>query len=93
MIVSRDVGAAEIVEKAGAGIVFDGTEQDLAKALSPLCGNPALRQEMGAAGKREVEAHYLWPKVAEQMASHYRDILAKRTLSERASALAKGKPS
>ena len=92
VIVSRDVGAADIVEKAGAGLIFDGTKQDLATALSTLCTNPTLRQEMGAAGKRETEAHFLWPKVAEQMASHYRDILAARDAPERNSTLANGKP-
>lgn len=77
VIVSPNVGAAEIVQKAGAGLVFDGTNQDLTKALSILCENPALRQKMGTAGKREAQAHYLWPKIAGQMGSHYRDILSE----------------
>lgn len=93
VIVSRDVGAAEIVQKAGAGLVFDGTNQDLAKALSIICENPALRQKMGAAGKREAQANYLWPKIAGQMESHYREILSERGLPDRTSALVTKKPS
>ena len=93
MIVSRNVGSAEIVQKAGAGLVFDGTNQDLTKALSILCENPALRQKMGAAGRREAQSHYLWPKIAGQMGNHYRDILSERGRLARTTALATGKPS
>lgn len=68
-VVASPVGVnAEIVEHGVNGFLAT-TERDWREALNMLLRNPSLRQQMGAAGRRKVEARYslqIWgPRVAE----------------------------
>lgn len=71
VVVSRSVGAAEIVENAGAGLIFDGTPEGLAAKISTLLGDPVRARARGEAGAREVHASFTWPMIAARMAEVY----------------------
>lgn len=45
---------------------------DLADGLARLAGDPALRRQMGQAGRKRVEAYFDWDKKTEQMMDIYR---------------------
>lgn len=72
-VVASPVGVnAEIVEHGVNGFLAT-TERDWREALSILLSSPHLRQQMGAAGRRKVEARYslqIWgPRVAELLSN------------------------
>lgn len=59
-----------------AGLVFpEGDARALANAIETLRLDPELRRIMGEAGRRQVETHYTWQRVAEQMYDIYEDAL------------------
>ena len=61
-----------------AGIVFpEGDAKALAQAIETLRLDPAQRQKMGEAGRRQVEEHYTWRRVAEKMHAIYQHVLSK----------------
>jgi glycosyltransferase involved in cell wall biosynthesis len=69
VVLSPEVGLAEEVLRAGAGIVgLEGVEALLAA--------PERRAEMGRKGRAMVESHFAWPVVAAQMESAYRCSIA-----------------
>lgn len=74
VIVTRAVGAAEIVQQAGAGIVVDGEAVPLGKAIDRLVDDPALARAMGEAGRRYVQENYSWPNVAARMEVLYESL-------------------
>jgi len=66
---SRMGGLQHIVQHTETGFLFPaGDATELAKQLSLLLDNAELRQRMGAAGRRRVEAEYSWPEVVRR---HY----------------------
>jgi glycosyltransferase involved in cell wall biosynthesis len=73
--VTADVGAAEIVLEAHAGIVVDGEPDRLAASLADALSKPDLLREMGNRGKRAVYSRYTWDAVARDTAAMYRVIL------------------
>jgi glycosyltransferase involved in cell wall biosynthesis len=70
VIATPEVGAAEIVASAGAGLVVDGGAAALGGALAALAGDPARRAALGARG-REAAAALSWTAVARRMAALY----------------------
>lgn len=57
-IVARNLGPfPEIVEKSGAGILFDGPAE-AAAAVGRLAGDPALRTRMGASARAAFKAYW-----------------------------------
>jgi len=59
VIASNVGGVAEAVQDGVTGLLVpQGDEAALRVALGRLCGNPALRQSMGEAGRRAYEAHF-----------------------------------
>lgn len=76
VVVSDQVGLAPLVAQAGAGLVNDGSPQELAAAVRRLHADPALRREMGAAGRRAATEHLSWDAAAERTEALYRLCLA-----------------
>jgi glycosyltransferase involved in cell wall biosynthesis len=74
VVVTRAVGAAEIVRRSGGGIVVDGEPAAIGTALERLASDPALARRMGEAARRHVAAHYGWPSVAQQMEAVYESL-------------------
>src|SRR5215831_14403262 len=54
VVVTPEVGAAEIVSKSGGGIVVSGDPEPLGAAIVRLVTDPALSRSMGESGKRHV---------------------------------------
>ena len=75
VIVSRDVGAADIVERSNAGLVFDGSPKDLASKIQQLLNDPVLSQSMGQAGAKAAREHYRWSTIAEEMTRLYQTVV------------------
>jgi glycosyltransferase involved in cell wall biosynthesis len=70
-VVTRGVGAGEILEGAGAGIRCDPTERSLSEAMRALWSEPQRADRMGERGRRHVQAHLTWPSIARSMAERY----------------------
>jgi glycosyltransferase involved in cell wall biosynthesis len=69
----------EVIGAGGGGILVEpGSPQALAKGIAQLLEQPAARAELGARGRRGVEAAYAWPRVAEATAEVYAELLRER---------------
>ncbi len=75
VVVTPDVGAAEIVRMSGGGIVADGDPVKLGQSIRGVLANPNVAKEMGEAGRRHVRAHLSWAHAAEQMEALYLRVL------------------
>jgi glycosyltransferase involved in cell wall biosynthesis len=77
VIVTREVGAAEVVREAGGGIIVEGDAEQIGNAIDRLTGDPALARCMGEAGRRHVRTHYSWDSVAARMEVMYASLKAR----------------
>jgi len=71
VIVTPEVGAAEVVRKSGAGLVVAGDVEPLSSAMHLLVADLNLSRSMGEAGQRHAAAHFRWDQVAAQMEDLY----------------------
>ena len=83
--ISRNTGA----EQTGRLVPFDPDPitgfpidherfaRDLARNLTDLMTNPQLSKELGAAGRRRVEAIFGWPAIAKQTVELYESLIKK----------------
>jgi glycosyltransferase involved in cell wall biosynthesis len=71
VVVSDQIGARDVVEKAGCGLVCGRDEGALRQALRTLWQDPALCARMGAAGQRFAREHLTWHDVALEMQACY----------------------
>ena len=78
VVVTSEVGVAEAVTDAQAGLVVDGDSGELASALTRLLSQPALREEMGARGRAAARERFAWPAVATRMEAMYESLLNGR---------------
>ncbi|MGA8495725.1 MAG: glycosyltransferase [Xanthobacteraceae bacterium] len=76
VIVTPDVGAAEVVRESGGGIVAGGDAQSLGAAIDRLTEDAAGATAMGEAGRRHVSAHCGWSSVAARMEALYGELKA-----------------
>lgn len=75
VITTPQVGAMDIVRRAGGGLVTSGDIEGLSYALSRFLNHPALARSMGAAGQNHVTERYGWPRIAEQMERLYAELV------------------
>jgi glycosyltransferase involved in cell wall biosynthesis len=71
VVVTPEVGAAEIVKKSGAGLVVPGDPEPLGSAIRQLTADIGLARSMGEAGREHAAAHFTWDNVAAQMEDLY----------------------
>jgi glycosyltransferase involved in cell wall biosynthesis len=71
VVVTPEVGAADIVRTSGAGLVVTGDPGPLSSAIRLLIADRGLARPMGEAGRRYVAAHYTWQHIAAQMEDLY----------------------
>jgi glycosyltransferase involved in cell wall biosynthesis len=71
VVVTPEVGAAEIVREAGGGLVVAGEPMPIATAICRLTSDVGLARSMGEAGQRHAMAHYSWTSIAVQMEDLY----------------------
>ncbi|WP_105104373.1 glycosyltransferase family 4 protein [Microbulbifer pacificus] len=75
-LISSDGGALpEVVGDAGI-VVPAGDSGALARAIEQLLSDPALRAELGMAGRRRIEEQFSWRVAAEKLVAYYRGIIA-----------------
>jgi glycosyltransferase involved in cell wall biosynthesis len=74
VIVTPEVGAAEVVKASGGGLVVAGDPDSMGHAIDWLTEDPARTSAMGAAGRRHVRDHYGWPSVAARMEALYDEL-------------------
>jgi len=79
VVVTPEVGAAELVREAGAGLVVEGERRALAAACSELAADPGRRSAMGEAGRRYALDRLEWNAVAAGMVDAYRQLRAERS--------------
>ena len=74
VVVTPEVGAAEIVRKSGAGLVVAGDPEPLSSAIRLFIADLSLARSMGEAGRRHAAAHFSWDHVAAQMEDLYNSL-------------------
>jgi glycosyltransferase involved in cell wall biosynthesis len=73
VVVTPEVGAAEIVRESGAGLVVAGEPGPLSSAIRLLVDDLSLARSMGDAGRRHA-ARFTWDHIARQMEDLYRSL-------------------
>jgi glycosyltransferase involved in cell wall biosynthesis len=82
VVVTPEVGAAEIVRQSGGGIVAHGDAEALSAAIVHLLDNPDLARSMGEAGQRHAMTHYSWAFISARMEALYESLTSRdRVLS------------
>jgi len=76
VIVTPEVGAAEVIKESGGGLVVDGNAPSLAAAIDRLTEDAARSAAMGQAGRAHVHEHYGWASVAARMEALYEELQA-----------------
>jgi glycosyltransferase involved in cell wall biosynthesis len=74
VIVTPEVGAAEVVRTSGAGLVVAGDPEPLSSAIRLLIADLSLARSMGEVGRRHAVAHFSWDRVATQMEDLYNSL-------------------
>ena len=75
MVLSDVRGCREVVEPGSNGILAPKQEPiALATAIDELVADPALRSEMGAAGRRKAERNFDEVAIVDKVLSAYREI-------------------
>src|SRR5262249_15318047 len=77
VVVTPEVGAADIVRESGGGFVVAGDPIPLGAAIGRLTSDLNLAQSMGEAGQHHVMSHYSWTNIAARM-EHLYDRLRMR---------------
>ncbi len=80
VVVSDEVGAADVVREVEAGLVSSGVPEQLAANIRTILENASLREKMSEAGMHAVREQYSWGIVASNMLSTYLEILAEGRL-------------
>ncbi len=75
VIVTPQVGLADIVEKEQVGLVVDGDPKTLGESINTLLLDDERRKKMGIAGQRVVRDQFQWSAIAVQMENLYNQIL------------------
>ena len=78
VIVTPEVGAAEVVKDSGGGLVAGGDAQSLSAAIDRLTEDAAKSAAMGETGRRHVGERYGWSSVAARMEALYDELKAAR---------------
>jgi glycosyltransferase involved in cell wall biosynthesis len=54
------------LERAGGGLLYDGTAADFARQLDALLADEVARKQWGERGRAYVEARYRWPAITQR---------------------------
>lgn len=78
VVVTPEVGAADLVLEAGAGIVLDGSPEKLGRGIADLIADPERGSTMGQRGRDAAASKYTWEAIARRMEEVYREALKGR---------------
>jgi glycosyltransferase involved in cell wall biosynthesis len=70
-VVSTSVGCEGLAAEDGKNILIRNDPDAFARAVCAVLHDQALRQRLGAAGRRTVEQHYSWERIGEPMVHAY----------------------
>ena len=76
VLVTREVGAAEVVREVQGGLVIDGQPESLANAIGKQLLSPEHRKDEGRRVQNLVMERYGWPAVARQMEIEYQHVVS-----------------
>lgn len=80
LVATRAGGIAAVVEHERTGLLVDeGDASALAAAIATLLDHPEAARALGQAARRDVEARFTWPRVAERFEAAYEAALAARS--------------
>ena len=77
VVVTPEVGAADLVTECGGGIVSDGNPEALAAAIGSILDAPDAARAMGARAREFVRANLSWPSVARRMTQVYEEAIER----------------
>jgi glycosyltransferase involved in cell wall biosynthesis len=75
VVVTRDVGLAQAIGEAGAGLIVGGSAKEIGTAISDLIADPSRLSAMGTVGKTLASQQFSWAQIAEQMEQVYEGCL------------------
>lgn len=78
VVVSDQVGIADMINEEQAGIVTPLEPDAIASAVMKLLSDPQFARSMGAAGSRAVRQRYAPAKIARRMLAEFECILSER---------------
>lgn len=71
----RNGGVPEAISDGETGLLVDGADvRDLASAIRSLATSPALRAELGAAGRRRVLRQFTWDRAAQAVLAIHAEV-------------------
>jgi len=76
VVVTPEVGLADVVRRHQAGLICEGTPLALSKNMSLLIEDSDLCRTMGRAGREAVRSGFLWDPVSRQMEALYSQVTA-----------------
>src|SRR5262249_18333729 len=79
VVVTPEVGAAEIVRQSGGGIVAQANAEAFGTAIRQLLDNPNLAGSMGEAGQRHAMTHYTWAGISARMEELYESVTSRNS--------------
>ncbi len=79
VVVTPEMGVADIVRESGAGLVMSGSAESLATGIAQMLSDPDALQKMSASGKETVTQRYGWDTVARQMDGVYQECIIGRS--------------
>ncbi|NEO28467.1 MAG: glycosyltransferase, partial [Kamptonema sp. SIO4C4] len=81
VIVTPNIQIAPDITAAESGIVVQGEQGELGRAIAALLSSPQKRAEMGHNGKNLVRSRYSWQAIIQQLIPIYQDIITHKTLN------------
>ena len=83
VLVTPQVGAADVVLRSESGLVVDGEPAMFGAAMQRLWTDPALCNKLGSAGANWASQHLGWDGIAGAMLRCYREVLAESSAASR----------
>jgi glycosyltransferase involved in cell wall biosynthesis len=71
VVVTPEVGLAQVVKEANAGLVIEGVPEKLAVGINGLLHEPDNRRRMGEAGRRIAQEEFAWDAIAKRIERLY----------------------
>ena len=83
-VLGAAVGAVQyaVLDGETGCLVPPNDPEALGKALARLYRSPALLQELGMRGRRRVQQHFTWSRIAAQIVEVYEEAWAKASFAE-----------
>jgi glycosyltransferase involved in cell wall biosynthesis len=78
VVVTPEVGAAEIVHKSGGGLVVQGDPEPLGAAISRLVSDQGLARSLAEAGKHHTTVQCTWSTMAARIQDLYEGVRDRR---------------